>query len=149
MEPVSNRSKSKVSSDQTLLIINICYMVVVVITIGFFLGMLTDLGNDGTMRSAVSAGIFLVSDMAFTGVIIGLLVVSRATKVTLSNFAIPVISIIVLTMIPLGETYESLTGPLSDAQTGWLGIAVSIILLAWMIVVAANVKRRIPADATF
>ncbi len=146
---MKDQTKSKTASDQILLITNISHMVMIVITLGFFMGLLTDLGtDDGSMRWAVAAGVILFSDLAFVGIVTGLIIIARSTEVTFGNMANPIITIIVLTLISLKGTYEWFLGPVSDPLIGWLGISASIILLAWMYFETAQVKKRLPMDAT-
>lgn len=149
MEAAHERISGETVSDQSLVIVNICHFVMVIMTGAFFLGLLTDLGTDGTMRWVVAAAVILFSDLAFAGVGVALIVAARYTHVRLTNHLLPWVTLIVLSVIPVTEAYDSLTGPVSDAQVAWIGLGASALLTLWAWIETAHVRHRVSMDVKY
>jgi len=149
MQAVHERISGEATSDQSLVIVNICHLFMIIMTGAFFTGLFTDLGTDGTMRWVVAAAVVLFSDLAFAGVGIALIVAARYTKVRLTNHLLPWVTLIVLSLIPITEAYDSFTGPVTDTQVAWLGIGASVLLTLWAWVETTHVRHRVSGDVKY
>lgn len=124
------------------IILNVCLLVMIIMTGAFFLGLFTELGPGTTMRWVVAAGVILFSDLAFVGIAVAMMVARKHyPHMRGSNTLLAWLTIPALSLPPVTELYDWATGPVSDVTVAWLGIAVTVILSVWTWLETIRVHR--------
>ena len=127
----------------SVIIINASHLFLIIMTSAFFLGLFTNLGVGDDMRSAITVAIFLVSDVSFFSVGIGLLIVGRSWPVSFFNKCIPWITLVAFSVASLKEIYEPLIGPVSDKGVAMIGIGIGVVMFALTLVETIKFSGRV------
>lgn len=134
------------STNQTasvVIILNACFMFLIVITALFFLGLLTDLGAGGEMRAVVIASIMLFSNVGFFAFGIGFLIAGKSSPVSWFNKLLPWLVIVSFSTAAIDGIYTPLTGPVTDAQVALIGVSVAIIALILILIETIKFSKRV------
>lgn len=146
---MNDNQSTQEKQGSSVIILNASHLFLIIMTSAFFLGLLTNLGRGGDMRAAVTVSIFLVSNVSFFSVGIGLLIVGRSWPVSLFNKLIPWITMIAFTVAAFKEIYEPFIGPVTDRGVAAIGIGVGIVMFALTIMETVKFSGRVlkPIDS--
>jgi hypothetical protein len=134
-----NTTTANIATEKILVFMNAAHLLMVVTTTCFFAALFSDLGEDGTMRAAVTYAVFLFSDLGFFGIGFALKLLSRTVEVTASNKWMVWLSIPVFSILSLPDLYAEYLGFFpSDPQMAMSAI-VACLLFAWW-----NLSETVP-----
>lgn len=114
-----------------VIILDLCMFFMIFFSALFYAGMFYDVVYDETYILVVASTLVLFSDLAYASIGVGYLIIGRSHPIAFSNKVLAFITIPLQTLPSIKMAYEPFTGPVSDNAVGWIGLGISVALMAW------------------
>jgi hypothetical protein len=120
-------------SNDYVMIANAFLIFTLIMTAGFFLGFLTELGlEDGSMRPTVLYSVIFFSNLLFVPIAFALVILKKFSPVSVSNIVVGWLSVALPSLASIWPIHTLvLSEPVTDAQLGWVGIIICLTLTVW------------------